>query len=456
MAARQTNKRPAGRKTTTRKKTSKSKSAGGGIFLGIGLIAVLIALISFSIMSITGSKEKEEPKTVTVIPAQKKAEAAKKEQKEQKEQKQQAAKTVPVPKKEPVKKEEPKKEKEQETVSNENITDLIRLVLYDHEISRSSVKERKSKTSSGRDITYFDITCDENMQRGINSAISSILRKHGYKVESAQNKIVGISKKDEFNIVLKAPKKEVVKKEEPQKEVVKKQEKKEPVKEKPQVAEAVKYPPLPPYSKKQVKFAILLDDGGNSAELAKEYAEIKYPVAVAVLPHLEHSSFTAQIAKKAGKTVFLHFPMAPKSYPNTDPGRGAVLPNMPELLIAGVVKENFESLGVSVDGFNNHMGSAITEDAHKMAQVLSASKTYTNRFVDSRTTAQTKAYEECRKAGYKCGENRMFLDNDNSVDDGSIIAIGHIRPNTLAALKIALPQLEKLNYHLVDIKTLIN
>ena len=461
MAARQTNKRPAGRKTTTRKKTSKSKSAGGGIFLGIGLIAVLIALISFSIMSITGSKEKEEPKTVTVIPAQKKAEAAKKEQKEQKEQKQQAAKTVPVPKKEPVKKEEPKKEKEQETVSNENITDLIRLVLYDHEISRSSVKERKSKTSSGRDITYFDITCDENMQRGINSAISSILRKHGYKVESAQNKIVGISKKDEFNIVLKAPKKEVVKKEEPQKEVVKKQEKKEPVKEKPQVAEAVKYPPLPPYSKKQVKFAILLDDGGNSAELAKEYAEIKYPVAVAVLPHLEHSSFTAQIAKKAGKTVFLHFPMAPKSYPNTDPGRGAVLPNMPELLIAGV----------SVDGFNNHMGSAITEDAHKMAQVLSASKTYTNRFVDSRTTAQTKAYEECRKAGYKCGENRMFLDNDNSVeailakiyeaaekarDDGSIIAIGHIRPNTLAALKIALPQLEKLNYHLVDIKTLIN
>ena len=387
MAARQTNKRPAGRKTTTRKKTSKSKSAGGGIFLGVGLIAVLIALISFSIMSITGSKEKEEPKTVTVIPAQKKAEAAKKEQKEQKEQKQQAAKTVPVPKKELVKKEEPKKEKEQETVSNENITDLIRLVLYDHEISRSSVKERKSKTSSGKDITYFDITCDENMQRGINSAISSILRKHGYKVESAQNKVVGISKKDEFNIVLKAPKKEVVKKEEPQKEVVKKQEKKEPVKEKPQVAEAVKYPPLPPYSKKQVKFAILLDDGGNSAELAKEYAEIKYPVAVAVLPHLEHSSLTAQIAKKAGKTVFLHFPMAPKSYPNTDPGRGAVLPNMPELLIAGVVKENFESLGVSVDGFNNHMGSAITEDAHKMAQVLSASKTYTNRFVDSRTTA---------------------------------------------------------------------
>lgn len=463
MAARQTNKKPAGRKTTARKKTSKSKSAGSGIFLGIGLIAVLIALISFSIMNITGSKEQEEQKTVTVIPAKKKETA------EKQQEKQQTVKNIPVPKKEQVKKEEPKKE--QETVSNENIADLIRLVLYDHEISRSSVKERQSKTSSGKEITYFDITCDENMQRGISSAISSILRKHGYKVEAAQNTISGSSKKDEFNIVLKAPKKEIVKKEEPKKETAKQEDKKEPVKDKPQVAETTKYPPLPPYSKKQVKFAILLDDGGNSAELAKEYAGIKYPVAVAVLPHLEHSRLTAEMAKKAGKTVFLHFPMAPKSYPNTDPGKGAVLPNMPELLISGVVKENFESLGVSVDGFNNHMGSAITEDAHKMAQILAASKQYTNRFVDSRTTAQTKAYEECRKAGYKCGENRLFLDNDNSVeailgkiyeaaekarDDGSIIAIGHVRPNTLAALKIALPQLEKLNYHLVDIKKLIN
>lgn len=465
MAARQTNKRPA--KKRTRKKTSGSQSAGRGLFLGIGLIAVLIALISFGVMSITGSKE-EKQKTVTVIPAQKK-------------EQQQTAKTVPVPKKEPVKKEdakketakkeEPKKEIKQETVNNENIADLIRLVLYDHEISRSSVKEKRSKTNTGKEIIQFDITCDENMQQGISSAVSSILQKHGYKVESSKNKVVGSSKKDEYGIILQVPKKETVKKEEPKKEVVKKEDKKEQSGDKQQVAETKKYPPLPPYSKKKINFAILLDDGGNSAELAKEYADLKYPVAVAVLPHLEHSRYTAAAAKKAGKTVFLHFPMAPKSYPNTDPGRGAILPNMPELLIAGVVKENFESLGVQIDGFNNHMGSAITEDAHKMAQVLKLSKQYTNRFVDSRTTAQTKAYEECRKAGFKCGENRLFIDNDNSVEailakiyeaaekakkDGSIIVIGHIRPNTLEALKIALPQLEKLNYYTIDIKKLIN
>lgn len=471
MATRQTNRRTTGKKTT-RRKTYKSKSASKGVFLGLGLIALLIGLISLSIISISdikGSKEQEE-KIVTIIPAKK-----------DEEKKKDPAKVVAVPQKEEKKKEEPKKvakkeekqekqEKKQEVVNDENISDLIRLVLYDHEISRSSVTERQKKNSSGKKVYYFDITCDENMQQGVSSAISSLLRKKGYSVKSSGNKVTASSKVDEYSIILKSPVKEVVKKQEDTAKLVEKKEE-----EKTQVAEIEKpkpkYPSLPAPAKKQVNFAILLDDGGNSLELAKEFASIKYPLAIAVLPHLEYTKQTAQIAKKAGKTVFLHFPMAPKSYPNTDPGKGAVLPNMPQLIIEGIVKENFENIGVAVDGFNNHMGSGITEDAVKMQQILLASKKYTNRFVDSRTTADTKAYAECRKAGYKCGENRLFIDNDNSVeailekiyeaaekarDDGSIIAIGHIRPNTLQALKIALPELEKRNYKLVSVTKLTN
>lgn len=463
MAARQTNKRNTTKKTTTRRKNYKSKSASKGIFLGLGLIALLIGLISVSIISITDSKgsKEQEDKVVTIIPAKK-----------NEEKKKEPAKVVSVPKKEEKKKEEKKTAKKEankkEQVSSDNIADLIRLVLYDHEISRSSVTERQKKSSNGKNILYFDIVCDESMQQGVSSAISSLLRKKGYSVKSSSNQVTASSKTDEYNIILKSPVKEVAKKQEQEKAVPKKDdEKKQQVTDNKKVEP--KYPPLPAPAKKQVNFAILLDDGGNSLELAKEFAAIKYPVAIAVLPHLEHTKQTAQLAKQAGKTVFLHFPMAPKSYPNTDPGKGAILPNMPQLIIEGIVRENFENIGVAVDGFNNHMGSGITEDAGKMEQILLASKKYTNRFVDSRTTADTKAYAECRKAGYKCGENRLFIDNDNSVeailekiyeaaeksrDDGSIIAIGHIRPNTLQALKIALPELEKRNYKLVNITKL--
>lgn len=471
--ARQTNRRSTGRKTT-RSKSSKSKSASRGAFLGIGLIALLIGLITISVMTITNDREKgsKEEKVVTIIPAKKKEEqkestkvvsVPKKEEKKQEKEEKPKKEEKQVAKKED--KKEPAKQQE-EQVSNENIADLIRLVLYDHEISRSSVTERKKKNSAGKNVLYFEIVCDENMQRGVSSAISSLMRKKGYTVKSSNNQITASSKTDEYSIILKSPVKEVVKKQEDTAKPVEK-------KEKTQVSEIEKpkpkYPNLPAPAKKQVQFAILLDDGGNSLELAKEFASIKYPVAIAVLPHLEYTKQTAQIAKKAGKTVFLHFPMAPKSYPNTDPGKGAVLPNMPQLIINGIVRENFENIGIEVDGFNNHMGSGITEDAVKMEQILLASKAYTNRFVDSRTTANTKAYAECKKAGYKCGENRLFIDNDNSVeailakiyeaaeksrDDGSIIAIGHVRPNTLQALKIALPELEKRNYKLVSVTSL--
>ena len=472
--ARQTNRRSTGRKTT-RRKSSKSKSASRGAFLGIGLISLLIGLITISVMTITNDREKgsKEEKVVTIIPAKKKEEQKestkvvsvpkkeeKKQEKEEKPKKEEKQVAKKEDKKEPVKQQE-------EQVSSENIADLIRLVLYDHEISRSSVTERKKKNSAGKNVLYFEIVCDENMQRGVSSAISSLMRKKGYTVKSSNNQITASSKTDEYSIILKSPVKEVVKKQEDTVKPVEKQE------EKTQVSEIEKpkpkYPSLPAPAKKQVQFAILLDDGGNSLELAKEFASIKYPVAIAVLPHLEYTKQTAQIAKKAGKTVFLHFPMAPKSYPNTDPGKGAILPNMPQLIINGIVKENFENLGVQVDGFNNHMGSGITEDAVKMEQILLASKAYTNRFVDSRTTANTKAYAECKKAGYKCGENRLFIDNDNSVeailakiyeaaeksrDDGSIIAIGHVRPNTLQALKIALKKKKKRNYKLVSVTSL--
>lgn len=485
MAARQTNKRTSGKKTTTRRKNYKSKSGSKGMFLGLGLIALLIGLISISILTISGSKGSKEPEQIVkIIPAEKPEEkkqdekkvvaVPKKEEQKQKEEKQKEVKKKEEKKKEEqkvVKKEEKqeKKESKKEEVVEENISDLIRLVLYDHEISRSSVKETIKKNSQGKEVLNFDITCDENMQKGVTSAISSLLRKKGYTVKQSGKEIAAFSKKDEYNITLKSPIKEVVKKEEVKKVEPKKEE------EKKQVAETKKvqpnYPPLPSPAKKQVKFAILLDDGGNSIELAKEFAAIKYPVGIAILPHLEHTKQTAQIAKEAGKVVFLHFPMAPKSYPNTDPGKGAVLPNMPQLIINGIVKENFENIGVQVDGFNNHMGSGITEDAVKMQQILLASKQYTNRFVDSRTTAATQAFIECKKAGYRCGENRLFIDNDNSVeailakiyeaaeksrDEGSIIAIGHIRPNTLQALKIALPELEKRNYKLVSVTSLTN
>lgn len=454
MAAQQTNKkRSNGRKSSTaRRKSSKTKSAGRNYFAITGLIALLIILISASIYSIRNDKDdKVVEKKHTVIPVQ------------------QSKNTDNQYNIKPPEKKKDKTENKNNNEKPDYIADLIRLVLYDHEISKSAVKEKNYKNKSGKQVFSFDIVCSSEMKNGIFSSVSSILKKYGYNVSVDSSRIYGKSKKNDFVINLKEPK--VIVKDDKTKtdnEIITKKD--DGKKDKVEEAAEKKYPAVPAYSKKQVKFAILLDDGGNNLELAQEYVKLKYPVAVAVLPHLEHSQTTARIAKKAGKTVFLHFPMAPKSYPNTDPGKGAVIPSMPEILIDGVVKENFNSLGVAVDGFNNHMGSAITEDRHKMRQILDASKEYTNVFIDSRTTPDSAAYSECIKAGFSCGENKLFLDNEDDVyaiiekiyeaaekakKKGSLIVIGHVRANTLEALKVALPQLEKNNYKVVPLLSLV-
>lgn len=77
--------------------------------------------------------------------------------------------------------------------------------------------------------------------------------------------------------------------------------------------------------------------------LAEQLAAIKYPITFAVIPYTPYGKETAKLARKAGKTVFfIHFPMQPKSYPKFDPGKGALLLNMPKTIIAAITKSNFD------------------------------------------------------------------------------------------------------------------
>ncbi len=216
------------------------------------------------------------------------------------------------------------------------------------------------------------------------------------------------------------------------------------------------------------KIALLIDDAGMNLSLADRLTKLKVPMAVAILPHLVASRETADLVRSRGKTVFLHYPMEPLSYPSTDPGEGAVLLNMPEALIQAVSKSNVENLG-KIDGFNNHMGSAITENETKMRQVLESMRQYTTMFVDSNTSGKSVAYNTCVTMGLSCGINRKFLDNSNehayiaskmyeaaelAEKQGGIITIGHLRPDTVAVLEAVIPELQQLGYQFVTVSSL--
>jgi polysaccharide deacetylase 2 family uncharacterized protein YibQ len=226
------------------------------------------------------------------------------------------------------------------------------------------------------------------------------------------------------------------------------------------------------------KLAVVIDDCGYSVPLAKQLANVGYPVTFAVIPYTPYGVETAKIARSSSNVLFIHFPMQPKAYPDFDPGKGALLLNMPDALIGAITKANFAYFGMQLDGANNHTGSAYTEDGEKMSQALKYMKLYTGRFLDSHTSPASKAYDECRRAGMKCASNSTFLDNEEpglvtktdkenhvrvqlvaaarkALSNGSSIAIGHLRDGTVAALPEALSEIEKMGVRIVPVTDLM-
>lgn len=218
------------------------------------------------------------------------------------------------------------------------------------------------------------------------------------------------------------------------------------------------------------KISIILDDAGRDLVNLKRILSNPYPITISTLPFTRYDRKTVELTKKAGKTAFLHLPCQPKSYPKTNPGKGAIFLNTPPTLINVTLQKVFERLG-KVDGFNNHMGSALTENRKKMIQVLKEAKKYTNTFVDSRTSLDTVAYDVCLEMNMTCGMNRKFIDNKNDhsyikdrLNDsvqyakkhGEAIIIGHLKPDTIDVLIEYLPVLEKEGIHIVPLSEVLH
>jgi len=306
------------------------------------------------------------------------------------------------------------------------IEDTIKLILFDNELDKEHLKKE-----TDRELLTFKLSIPQEKINIIKSSITSAMAKKGYEKQenfTFKNDLIT------FKIAITPYE---IKKYEPKITLPEKEQK--------------------IVVSKKKKIAIILDDAGHNFELAREMANLPYNITVSVLPFTEYDAETAKLLREHNKEVFLHLPMQPKSYPETDPGKGAIFLNTPETLLKIIIEENIKRIG-KVDGVNNHMGSALTEDATKMKQVFKYLKNYSSIFVDSRTSKDSVAFDICKEYFYKCGINSVFIDNLESeeyirekIDKGirllekqdSVIMIGHLRPTTVSVLKSYLPELEK-------------
>jgi polysaccharide deacetylase 2 family uncharacterized protein YibQ len=212
--------------------------------------------------------------------------------------------------------------------------------------------------------------------------------------------------------------------------------------------------------------ALIIDDAGYDLADLQPFLDLPLPLAVAVLPNLPHSAEAARRVLDAGKELLLHLPMEPEG--GEDPGPGALLTGQS----AAELERRLDAALASVPGavgVNNHMGSKATADRAFMDVLLAALDRRALFFVDSRTTPLTVAASEAERLGVPCLARRVFLDAvdggiENSLDaavdaavrDGSVVAIGHVQTEGLAAiLRRAAAGMERSGVRLARLSSLI-
>jgi polysaccharide deacetylase 2 family uncharacterized protein YibQ len=227
----------------------------------------------------------------------------------------------------------------------------------------------------------------------------------------------------------------------------------------------IPFPTVPRPEKPQA--AIILDDFGYDINDMERLRELYLPVTISILPNLEASKKTADLARAAGYEVMLHLPMSPRKSVRLE--KKTVSPGMSTDEIRQQVEKDLSSVG-PVSGVNNHMGSLATADPKLMEEVLSNLRGRNLFFVDSVTGPNSVAFKTARELGIDAARRDVFLDNESdpeyikgqireliqkALKNGRAIGIGHNRPETLAVLKEMLPEFEKAGVSLVPVSRLV-
>ena len=224
---------------------------------------------------------------------------------------------------------------------------------------------------------------------------------------------------------------------------------------------------LPEDASKNAKLAIVIDDLGGWVSGTDDLMKLDIPLTVAIMPLGEHVKREAEAAAKQGFSIILHQPMEPINS-ELDMGPGAITVEMSDEEIRQTLRDNV-SLIPGLCGISNHMGSKATSDPRVMQIVLEEVKDMGMFFFDSVTLSDSVVTSVANSLDMKTLINVKFLDNQNTEEyvtnallDAANIAkqrgyaavIGHVRKNTMSALKKVIPQIEEMGVEFVTLDEL--
>lgn len=216
---------------------------------------------------------------------------------------------------------------------------------------------------------------------------------------------------------------------------------------------------------KPAQVAIVIDDMGYRYT-DKHALSLPGNVTYAVLPHTTYGKKLAVKAHAQAHDVLIHVPMEANNRKRLGPG--ALTSAMNEQQIRKSLTDSFAEIPFAI-GINNHMGSYLTKLYKPMTWTMGFLKERQLFFLDSVTSADSKALQAARDMGVPVRARHIFLDN-NLTDDyikqqfsllidfaqkkQTAIAIAHPHPETIKMLTKLIPTLKQHNIELVPLSNL--
>ena len=222
------------------------------------------------------------------------------------------------------------------------------------------------------------------------------------------------------------------------------------------------------FAKGEARLAIIIDDIGYNQILSERAVRLPGDFTLSILPFTPHGIESAQLAHQLGKELMLHAPMS--NIKNIPLGLGGLYSNMSKDALVATFRQDLNNLPF-IKGVNNHMGSQLTQEAEPMQWVMEEVRARGLYFVDSRTSAQTKAFDIAQAYRIPSLKRDVFLDDieDREAIElqlnralkfahlrGSAVAIGHPYAITLSVLENIQPLLKQQNIKLVFASELLD
>lgn len=219
----------------------------------------------------------------------------------------------------------------------------------------------------------------------------------------------------------------------------------------------------------QGDIGLIIDDfGPHWNSVIQSFLDFGDLITISVIPGEKYSKKIALEGVQKGCEVILHLPMEPISA-NYRMDDYIILYKMGRHKIRNVIQRSLDAVPGAM-GVNNHMGSKVTSDRETMIYILEELKVRNLYFIDSRTIAESVAFDVARGIGMPCGKRDVFFDlklNAQSIrsdlsklanrakEKGNAIGIGHCHEITLKVLQEEIGNYQKKGYRFRKISHII-